>query len=195
VLITVILVAAVLLILFTGAGVYYRIKVAFAAQSGAKTGADRGFFLGAVQPGVSPAQRDADAVQAVKDALSIMGLPAADNIVPQVVTAPSGKQFYQVEVDYNGIKLVAGSLPAVPIKEVAAISITDQTPPGVLGLTFAQSPNGIGFYIPVYGPGSPAGFGPVTFPLGPTTYYAGGVQSAASNSILPGVPFVNGSPQ
>lgn len=183
------------ILLLTGAGsvFYYKTKLAHAAEAGARYGTETGEWLGAPRPNYTDATLRSDVTSVVNATLTQMGLPQATKIDVTRATV-SGKRYLRVKVSVANLRILSGGiLPSqVSLDDTAASAFSDAQPPGVMGLTVGQSPNGRGFYIPIYGPGG--GFAsnlPRTFPKGPVHYYAVGVQSAYSNSALD--PVVLGS--
>lgn len=177
------IVGGILLLMGAGSAFYYKLKIAHAAETGARFGTDKAEFLGAPRPNYTDSQLEQDVIDVVNTSLNVMGLPEAKSIEVARETI-KGKRFLKVKVKVDGLPILSGGiLPnAISVDDTAASAFSDNSPPGVLGLTLGTSPTGKGYYVPIYGPGSgfPAGL-PTTFPRGKVFYYAAGVQADASN--------------
>ncbi len=177
------IIGGALLLLGTGFSVYYKTKIAHAAEAGARFGTETAEWLGAPRPDYSSAQLRSDVTNVVNVALAEMGMPSAAKVEVRKTTVGEIK-FLTVKVSVDNLRIFSGGvLPGgISLTDTAASAFGKTTPPAVLGITFSSSgvregfPNGKGqgMYLPAYGAGSFTP-GPGTFPTGRFPYYAASI--------------------
>jgi hypothetical protein len=197
ILVTMIIVGGVVLILGAGTAIYYKIKIAMVVDNAARFGTQGKFFLGAIRPDFSSAKLKADVVTVVQNSCAKMGLPvpdAEDVEVDSSATDSAGHQYVSVTLHESGLPLISGGIlpKSMTVSDTAVATMESSLPPpAVLGLTLGASPDGTGYYIPIYGRGkNPVLGGPHILPLQTKSrkdfaYYAAGVQSVSSNHGAP----------
>lgn len=191
VLITMLVVGGTLLIIGTGLAIYYKAKLAYAAQIGAKTGGEGKYWLGAPRPNYSNTRMLTDVRNAVNAALIGLGLPrAADGKIDARETTVNGVHGVQVSVEESGLEIISGGLlpPTLTMTETAFYPYSINDPIGVLGLSVegvGSAQNGIGMFIPVYGGGENSGVighTGIPNPPGGVDYWKIGIQRDVSTN-------------
>lgn len=163
VLITSLVVVGALLIIGTGLAIYYKGKLAYAAQVGAKVGGESKYWLGAPRPGYNNSKLSSDVTKTVNSVLVGLGLPKAqDGKIHAQETAIDGVVGVKVTVEESGLEIISGGLlpPSITLMESAFCPYSTNDPIGVLGLSVegqGDGPEGIGMFIPVYGGGARTG--------------------------------------
>jgi hypothetical protein len=174
-------VGAVALIGSTALASYYKEKIFLAAQTAANYASSRAQFLGADRPNYNAKRAKSETIEVANTVLTKMGLPRASRIdVDDSVIA--GRRYLTVTINEDGLSIISGGIlpSAISLRETASVAFEDNSPVGVLGITIGESPNGSGFYIPVYGAGRGTN-GPTSYPRGRFPYWALGIQASSSN--------------
>jgi hypothetical protein len=178
------IVGGLMLLFDCGAMFYSKIKLAGAAQSAANYAVASSEWLGARRPNMDNAALVRDVTAITNVSLKQMGLPPAREVRITRFTE-EGKRFVRVTIKGGRVQLISnGLLPSsINLDETACAAFGNTAPVGVLGMTVGESPNGKGFYIPIYGAGASTP-GPSSFPDGNFPYWHVGVQSESSNHAL-----------
>lgn len=155
-----IVIGGTLLVIGCGLGVYYKTKLAFAAETGARYGGQGAYWLGAKRKGYDDKQLTTDVTNSVNATLIGLGLPMAKDgkITAKSVTV-NGIEGMQVTVEEGGLQIISGGLlpPSITLSETAFYPYGNDKPTALLGLSVGGTtayPDGQGLFLPMYGGGA-----------------------------------------
>lgn len=171
--ITMLAIASILLLIGTATLLYYKLKIAYVADTATVTAVQGRYWLGAQYP--YPLYDPADVEKKTKDQANSMMQQFGFASTPHVTVDQSSIKLAAVKIDAAGLPLIAGDIlpSSIALNEVAARPYIQRHPIGVFGLTldiFGLSSVGKGLYFPSYGSAA-SNSGPSSFPAANFPYW------------------------